>query len=58
MTDTWPHIVCDSCNNEFDVTPIGDSETVEVKYCPFCGEALDNDMDFDSITFDDYPEDD
>lgn len=53
MKADWPHIICESCNNEFNVEPIGDSETVTVQYCPFCGEDLDKDMNLDDLTFDD-----
>lgn len=49
----WPHIICESCNSEFNVEPVGDTETVEVLYCPYCGEELDKDMKLDELTFDD-----
>lgn len=52
MSKPWPHIICESCNAEFDVEPVGDTETVEVKYCPYCGESLDNDMDLSDANFD------
>jgi len=52
MKEPWPHIICDSCNSEFNVEPIGDTETIEVKFCPYCGEPLDHDMDLSDANFD------
>ena len=52
MTEPWPTIECESCNSEFGVDPVGDTETIEVKFCPYCGEALDNDMDLSNVNFD------
>lgn len=44
--------VCESCNSECIVQPIEDSEMVEVRYCPYCGEAIDNELDLTAVNFD------
>ena len=46
---------CDSCESEFGIELI-DSEIV-VKYCPVCGEKLDNDVEEISLDEDFMQED-
>ena len=36
-------IYCDSCDAEFKINHNMDDEYYQVKYCPFCGEELDED---------------
>ncbi len=36
-------IYCDSCDAEFKINHNMDDEYYEIKYCPFCGEELDED---------------
>ena len=36
-------IYCDSCDAEFKINHNMDDDYYQVKYCPFCGEELDED---------------
>ena len=36
-------IVCESCEAEFRIKHSLDENYYEIKYCPFCGEELDED---------------
>ena len=36
-------IYCDSCDAEFKINHNLDDEYYDIKYCPFCGEELDED---------------
>ena len=46
---------CDNCHTEFifDVNLHEDLSTEDVKYCPFCGSAYDNELNLDKPKFSD-----
>ncbi len=52
MSNTWPHTICENCHAEYTVEPVGDTETILEKYCPYCGELLDDDLDLSEPNFD------
>jgi len=55
MTIDREDYFCDSCHTEFviDLTLHEDISEEDVKHCPFCGSAYDNELNLDKPGFSD-----
>ena len=49
-------ILCESCDGVFKIQHDQEEHYYKVKYCPFCGDELNSDNEYDIIEFNDADE--